>query len=504
MLVKLHARPTLFLSLVAFFCLLFCIAPLVRHHLQHKTQVEETFKSRHELVTKFVALQRDRITVMANLLADDYHSPNLPPPPASTLVPHAQPGVWQLQPEWPVAGVLTGMTAQPLSTAVEREMRAALRIDTQVGPALQYDPDIAWIYYLSAQQFIYIAPIPSAAPFYFSPQLYERGYWLEGGPEQNPARRMILKGPYEDLAGKGWIMTFAQPVYRGDQFMGMIALDMNVSTLEKLTNVGAAVGESMLISEHDRLIAKQSGFEAGVFVRPPLSLQLLEWDKGEEGDLWLSSPVVDNELWLVHRVKRSELLWASVRDSIGVWFVVMLFAALVVVSRSLYLSLAEVTRLTRVDPLTQALNRRGFYEAAGPLLAAAQRKSLPLAVLMMDIDHFKKVNDTYGHAEGDAVLKQLGSHLLKARRPSDVFCRWGGEEFIILLPLDKAEDALAVAERMRAKGQRTHISSDNSPVTLSGGLVLLQPDESLDQAIKRADELLYRAKQSGRNRIAQG
>lgn len=107
------------------------------------------------------------------------------------------------------------------------------------------------------------------------------------------------------MVGKGWVITFARPVYSGDEFLGMVALDLSVNTLEHLTNVGAATGESMLISENDRLIARQSGFAPGVLLHPPLSTSLTEWDKGKDGDLWLSSWVIDDELWLVHRLTRA-------------------------------------------------------------------------------------------------------------------------------------------------------------------------------------------------------
>lgn len=315
---------------------------------------------------------------------------------------------------------------------------------------------------------------------------------------------MILKGPYKDLAGKGWIVTFAQPVYVNNEFLGMVALDLSVYTLEQLTRVGVAAGETMLISEHQRLIARQSGFEPELTLHPSLTENLSNWDKGEHGDLWLSRWVVEDELWLVHRLTKSQLWRAAARESMGVWFVAVLVTILAIVSLRLHRSLAEVTRLTRIDPLTQAFNRRGFFEAAETSMALAQRKGLSMAVLMLDIDHFKKINDTCGHAQGDAVLKQLGAELHQACRPFDVFCRWGGEEFITLLQLDHAEDALAVAERMRDQAQRTRVPADNSGITLSGGLVILGEQEPLEEAINRADELLYQSKQNGRNRITQG
>ncbi len=118
----------------------------------------------------------------------------------------------------------------------------------------------------------------------------------------------------------------------------------------------------------------------------------------------------------------------------------------------------------------------------------------------MDIDHFKAVNDTYGHAIGDQVLRQAAHYMLKSARPFDLICRWGGEEFVVLMLLEDVDSATGVAERMRQQAQRARFA-EHRQVTLSGGLVLLNEGESLDMAIRRADALLYQAKQQGRNRI---
>ncbi|MFC3116199.1 sensor domain-containing diguanylate cyclase [Cellvibrio fontiphilus] len=484
-------------------CIILCVATFYHHTNQLKTEVEQTFKSRYELIHQFVALQRDRVQVMNNLFLGRYRVGVEPGAGELNVRDYPDLGVWALEREG-IAGSLTGAASLPLSAPVEREIHAALAMDAQITPALDLGQELAWLYYQSRNQFVYIAPPIAPEQFHFTPDIYTSGYWLEGGPEQNPGRRIILKGPYQDLAGKGWIVTFAQPVYIRDKFLGMVALDLNVYTLEKLTRVGAATGETMLISEHQRLIARESGFAPEVTLYPPLTPSLSPWDKGEQGDLWLSRWVVEGELWLVHRLTSTQLWQAAARESLGVWFVVTLVTILAIVSLRLQHSLAEVTRLTRVDPLTQALNRRGFFEAAETGIALAKRKGLSLAILMMDIDHFKKINDSYGHAQGDAVLKQLGAYLLKASRPFDVFCRWGGEEFIILIQLDHAADALNVAERIRAQAQRTRVPKDNSPITLSGGLVILGEEEPLEEAINRADELLYQSKQNGRNCITQG
>lgn len=483
------------------FILTTCVASAVRNLRELQDEVENTFKSRNELMGKFVALQRDRVAILANLFVTEYqtHRPSSISPPV--LQQHLEQGFWQIIPSDPIIGSLTGMGQPLLAATAEREVHSALVLDAQIRPALELDKDVVRVYYLSANQFIYMAPAASATDFHFTPALYERSYWLDAGPTTNKAHRLIIRGPYEDAAGSGWIVTLAQPVYAGDQFIGIVGLDLSTHTLAKLTNVSTATGESWLLGEDGQVITHQNEDRSGLTVRPPLSNELSNWQKDAAGDLWLSSPILNDEFWLTHRLTRSELYWAVARESAGVWVLVVILSLLALISLHLRKTLAEVTRLTRVDSLTQALNRRGFYEEAERAISIAQRRESVLGVLMLDIDFFKKINDNYGHAEGDSVLKQLGSYLNKARRPSDIFCRWGGEEFLLLFLLDRAEDALTVAERMRAEAQRTKIHANDTHITLSGGLILMQADESLADAINRADELLYQAKQAGRNRI---
>ena len=312
---------------------------------------------------------------------------------------------------------------------------------------------------------------------------------------------MVLDGPYEDMAGKGWVLTLAEPVYAADTFLGVVALDLRIDTLQHLTRVGSAISDTMMISEDYQLIARNEAFQPGIRLQPPLSDGLIEWRKDANGDAWLSTPVVKDELWVVHQLKQSDLLWAAAQESRPTWVMIALASLLGVLAWRLIGVLSEATRMTHTDPLTQLLNRRGLYERAEDLLALAERKRLPVAVLLMDIDHFKSINDTHGHAVGDSVLSQLGGHLLRVRRAADLICRWGGEEFVMLMLLEHAEDAMTVAERMRQEAQRTRIQPGDVPVTLSGGLAILQPGEALDQAIKRADLQLYEAKANGRNHI---
>lgn len=159
---------------------------------------------------------------------------------------------------------------------------------------------------------------------------------------------------------------------------------------------------------------------------------------------------------------------------------------------------------TRLDPLTGLHNRRAFEEMAAREVQLAARDSAPLTLLMMDLDHFKQLNDTWGHALGDRALRAFGGVLLTVTGSCDAVARLGGEEFAILLPGRSARTALALAERLRATVEGLRLSEGEELVrfTVSVGLSSLRPGEtSLEPMFHRADRALYQAKREGRNRV---
>jgi diguanylate cyclase (GGDEF)-like protein len=156
------------------------------------------------------------------------------------------------------------------------------------------------------------------------------------------------------------------------------------------------------------------------------------------------------------------------------------------------------------DGLTEVYNQRKFQEEATREFARAQRHDRPLALVLLDIDHFKQVNDTYGHLCGDAVLKQLAGRVSARLRPEQVFARLGGEEFGILCPETGVEGGVALAEKLRRMFEDEPFQAGATPfgVTCSFGVAGLAPGMSaFDDLVAAADAALYRAKREGRNRV---
>jgi two-component system cell cycle response regulator len=162
------------------------------------------------------------------------------------------------------------------------------------------------------------------------------------------------------------------------------------------------------------------------------------------------------------------------------------------------------------DPLTGLSNRRDFDIYLGKEWHRLQRTTLPIAVIMCDLDYFKKYNDAYGHVKGDKCLQILAKILGdEIKRPADLLARYGGEEFVVVLPETNSGGAMRVAERMChavLAHKVVHAVSDVSPwVTISVGVACLTPDEDVhsDYLVRMADEALYKAKDQGRNQVVE-
>lgn len=163
----------------------------------------------------------------------------------------------------------------------------------------------------------------------------------------------------------------------------------------------------------------------------------------------------------------------------------------------------ETRRLAITDPLTGVFNRRTFIELAERELARSRRDATSLSLMILDLDHFKQVNDTYGHLVGDEVLVAFTGLIKDRARRGDLVVRYGGEEFCVLLPATSLPAAVALAERIRAATAATALTARPLKITVSVGVTAYggAPGVTLGTLLERADEALYRAKHEGRNRV---
>jgi diguanylate cyclase (GGDEF)-like protein len=164
----------------------------------------------------------------------------------------------------------------------------------------------------------------------------------------------------------------------------------------------------------------------------------------------------------------------------------------------------EIYRLMTIDGLTQVHNKRHFQESLEREFARSKRYGNPFALVLFDIDHFKKINDTYGHLAGDEVLRNMGVLLKKRVRTNDIVARVGGEEFAVILPEAGKPGGVALAEKLRKLIEAEPFSYNgvNIPVTVSLGVSGYEAHhENSETMVSEADEKLYEAKRGGRNRV---
>lgn len=177
--------------------------------------------------------------------------------------------------------------------------------------------------------------------------------------------------------------------------------------------------------------------------------------------------------------------------------------------RTVLLAESRLRKQATLDPLTGLSNRSHFESLTAHALARSQRDGAPMALMLCDVDHFKRVNDQHGHAAGDGVLVGVAQLLASNLRDGDVLARWGGEEFLALLPASTVDAACATAERIRAAVEATPLrpAEGKEPalhITLSFGVTSVAGQEDLQAAITRADRALYASKHGGRNRVSKG
>lgn len=209
--------------------------------------------------------------------------------------------------------------------------------------------------------------------------------------------------------------------------------------------------------------------------------------------------------WYLFVDKREDGALDEIRQSLYLNLLICLLVTLIVLAllnRVIKRYQGKIQAQATLDSLTELPNRRGFDLLAAQAIHEAQREPKPLTALLLDLDHFKTLNDTYGHLAGDQVLIGFARDLESCLRHSDIVCRWGGEEFIVLLKDTDGETGLMIAEKIRqhVEQQRYAYDAKELQLTVSIGLTTLQVDETLHTLLSRADHAMYRAKQAGRNR----
>lgn len=248
-----------------------------------------------------------------------------------------------------------------------------------------------------------------------------------------------------------------------------------------------------LFAQHIQRIIPHEGYE---FIHAPLGVHIRD---GDQGEARLSRAIaLDGQSIGVLTLVRQREFHKQERLALQ-----HLLPQLVYPLRNALLYL-EALRAARTDALTGVGNRAGLQIQLQREWELARRNGTPFSLIVIDLDHFKAINDTYGHDSGDGVLRTAAASLTGTVRGGDIVFRFGGEEFVALLSNTPMAGAMRLAERIRKDIPKTEYLSAHGPlkVTASLGVASLKPRESAEQLLHRADEALYRAKAAGRNRVA--
>ncbi len=410
-----------------------------------------------------------------------------------------------------LVGNLNGIGTIPNEGIHKQEINLALDYNRFFHSFSNKFQNIDWMYYVSENNFLCAYPWAPLTRVAYSHNLKSQNSYLLAGPSHNPSREQIWTPAYLDASKSKILVALSKPLYFENQFMGVVSINFTNATLRGLpqyaNNFYLLDNNGFIISssQTDAYPLMNIGEVLGITDDPTQIFLGLEKDCIHNFNnyyLYLTScngaPWTIAIITPVWQVILSTTLYVIPLMIIGIFVVVILYennkrkeAETMLFNQSIH------------DPLTGIYNRRFFTDALKHTTAMYQRTRSKFSIVMADIDFFKKINDTAGHSKGDEVLMLVSSILKSSVRHSDIVSRWGGEEFIVLLPETKAQDAQQLAERIRQTINNTNFGLPWQ-VTCSFGVATM-PDNATDMTgldlVNLADEALYAAKETGRNKV---
>ncbi len=427
---------------------------------------------------------------------------------------------------WHSVGNITGRGPIPEDPKGRAQVNLALHFNKDFSRIYKELPEAAWVYYTGEQGFIFMYPWISSQDFSFSEAIHQEVFYQNVTPVLDPLRKPLWVPVYLDHAGKGLMVTLSSPIYKGNTFMGAVSIDLTNQTLSRMIE---SEYEIYLIDDTDSVIAssqdvtfKDEVVKLDSLLRSSpddiIAMQRLPRQELRQfGGHYIYSAVFQNAPWRmffrvpVILIVYKSLLYITPILAIGLMLVFTAFeiskriTAEDLQKQSMEALITSQKRLedsAKLDYLTSVCNRRGFREWFDRLRELNPTSAGPIALILGDIDHFKRINDTFGHAAGDKVLMEISKILTRNLSPFDAVCRWGGEEFLILLPSKSEQDALRIAEIIRKDIEAAGIPWENAVLlkaTMTFGVAASDLETSLDDSVQKADMALYLGKKRGRN-----
>ncbi len=413
---------------------------------------------------------------------------------------------------------LTGFGGLTHSKKTVHEMAASLALTKYFAIIKRLNSNAVRIYYASNNRFSTSYPYVWSDQFMWSAAMLERPQWLFATPLLNPNKGLFVTPLHKCLRKEKVLVTIGHPLYDKDGFLGSVNMDIAVEEESAfLEGKNLHGGTYVIINEQNEIVAA-SGLEGYTEKVVNRAKQLLSPEvlaasvtKGElvsVGSDYLYVKQFENTPWKLYYIKNRFDIYINSFYYAGMMLIVilLLFRVKTLIKR-LSASRDALEQQALTDPMTKLYNRRYLSEITQHLLGLMRRNNSALSVVMLDIDKFKKVNDTYGHQVGDDVIIRLAKTLQKHTRTSDVIFRLGGEEFLVLLPDTGLDGAMSVAETLRSEVEKLRILLDDEielHFTISIGVSEVKKGEqNFDLSMTRADSALYEAKEGGRNRVCE-
>lgn len=412
------------------------------------------------------------------------------------------------------------------------EVAMAQQLNRHFAKVSQDIPEATAIYYTSARQFCNIYSLQGPKPDCSTPEHWQAAHIQQGQPNNNPQRLTYWSPVHTSADGKQKLVTVSTPLYAGNHFLGLISLDIAIPTLQQLLHPATLQQtQVLLVDQSERLLASippstaqhaeqpdlQSALPSGLQEHalrlqdlPANELQRLGW-------YYLYRAPLQGTAWQIYYLcPLYGVLWSALQLAAPLLVVGILLLLVLQENRNrkqsqheqqqlisqLQLHQLNLERESKTDPLTHLYNRRGMQEIMEKEITRCKRYRRPCSLILFDIDFFKLINDRYGHDGGDHCLITLAQSLRQQLRTEDAMGRWGGEEFLILLPETTQQQALQVADKLRQSVAQTplHYRQHKIPVSITAGVVEYDLHSDLDGCIEKADKALYQGKQAGRNR----
>lgn len=400
-------------------------------------------------------------------------------------------------------GTLSVMDDVSLETlANNKDLDVVKHLIPQMG-SIVLEPAIEWVYIISTDKFVYLAPRVGVEQFHVSDSVYASAMWASMNEQNNPQRESKLFAPYYDAAGQGIMLTISSPLYDNeDVFRGVIAMDVSVRSIIEMLSIGLDTGQSVIIDEEDNVVNdKGEIFTLKDFTRKLVSDLDANFHEDEEG-YQITHTLLDEELYISHSFTHSELNQKALLNSLPTWGAWLVVYVLILTAYFNHRAAVKNHNLMIKDSLTGILNRRGLTLELEAVLEHLESAGRHYAVMIADIDFFKRVNDQYGHDVGDVVIQTAAKQLQESLRDGSILSRWGGEEFLVVVPNVEQSAAEQIAERLRLNIEATSFPQLDSAVTISIGVTVESKSKAFNDAIKRADSALYQAKEGGRNQVS--